>query len=127
MVDRCSENRLIVKSRASCPTLRYEPLNIVVSDWKAVAGQWSPDQQAEGRVRDKTGQEGRGWHIRGLGLGQANPVPSPGDQPRGKSCAGIAGGVYSVGLTGAKTEIPVWESRSKFRLGGIVCLGFQKV
>src|SRR5260370_31536779 len=28
------ENGLMVKSRASCPTLRSAPLNIVVSDWK---------------------------------------------------------------------------------------------
>ena len=29
-----SENGLIVKSRASWPTLRYDPPKIVVSDWK---------------------------------------------------------------------------------------------
>ena len=41
-----------------------------------------------------------------LGLGHADPVPSLGASPKGKMVRWIPEGVYSVGLLGAKTEIP---------------------
>ena len=50
---------------------------------------------------------GRPWSaVLELGLGHADPVPSLGASPKGKMVRWIPEGVYSVGLLGAKTEIP---------------------
>ena len=52
-----------------------------------------------------------------LGLGHADPVPSLGASPKGKMVRWISEGVYSVGLLGAKAEIPVKAATSALRRG----------
>ena len=52
---------------------------------------------------------GRPWSaVLELGLGHADPVPSLGASPKGKMVRWISEGVYSMGLLGAKTEIPAY-------------------
>jgi hypothetical protein len=42
----------------------------------------------------------------GARVGPSEPGAEPLEAAENKWCAGIAGGVYTVGLVGAKTEIP---------------------
>ena len=57
-------------------------------------------------MSDKTGWEGRGQQFRDSHWHSRDPVPSPGPGQRKYLCAGVPKGGYSVGLLGAKTEIP---------------------
>ena len=57
-------------------------------------------------MSDKTGSEGRGYHIRGSGWAKRTRCRALAGSPKKKWCAGIAGKVYDVGLVAAKTEIP---------------------
>jgi hypothetical protein len=65
-----------------------------------------PEPRGEGGVSDKTGWEGRGQQFRDSHWHSRDPVPSPGPGQRKYLCAGVPKGGYSVGLLGAKTEIP---------------------
>ena len=58
-------------------------------------------------MSDKTGWEGRGQQFWNLGWAMRTLCRAWGPAPKGKWCAGFPEGVYSVGLLGAKTEIPV--------------------
>jgi len=73
---------------------------------EAVAGEIDPESRGDGEVSDKTGQEGRGQQFRDSHWHSRDPVPSPGPGQREYLCAGVPKGGYSVGLLGAKTEIP---------------------
>jgi hypothetical protein len=75
---------------------------------EAVAGEIDPESRGDGEVSDKTGQEGRGQQLRDSRRGTPIPVPRPGPGQGKHSCAGAPEQVYSVGLLGAKTEIPVY-------------------
>src|SRR5664279_1084525 len=70
-------------------------------------GEIDPESRGDGGVSDKTGEEGRGQQLRDSRRDTRNPVPRPGPGQRKHSCAGVPEQVYSVGLLGAKTEIPV--------------------
>ena len=90
---------------------------------EAVAGEIDPEARGDGEVSDKTGQEGRGQQLRGLATGHTDPGPGQ----RKHSCAGVPEQVYSGGLLGAKTEIPVdmlfghRESRFAIRRASASC------
>src|ERR1035441_6489592 len=58
-----------------------------------------------------TSSGGSHWH-------SLDSVPSPGPGQRKYLCAGIHQGVYSVGLLGAKTEIPVKMTRRRLSGSG---------
>jgi hypothetical protein len=69
-------------------------------------------------VSDKTGWEGRGQQFWNLGWAMRTLCRAWGPAPKGKWCAGFPEGVYSVGLLGAKTEIPATEARPSCALAG---------
>jgi hypothetical protein len=70
-------------------------------------------------VSDKTGWKGRGQQLRDSTWARRDRVPSPGPGQRKYSCAGVPKRIYSVGLLGAKTEIPAQQPLRLFASSAI--------